>query len=70
MNQTMSNQIVQLLNSVDTLVTENKRLTITNEESNKTIVDLQKQIQEISALNEKYLSEIADLKKQITALKQ
>lgn len=70
MNQTMNNQIVQLLDSVDTLIEENKRLTQTNEEANKIIVDLQKQIKDIETLNIQYVTEIEDLKKQISALKQ
>jgi peptidoglycan hydrolase CwlO-like protein len=65
MNKTMSQQIIQLLNSVDSLVSENKRLTLTVEESNKTISNLQKNIQEIEALNQKYIAEISELKRQL-----
>lgn len=65
MNKTMSQQIIQLLNSVDALVSENKRLTLTVEESNKTITELQKNIQEIEALNQKYIAEITELKRQL-----
>lgn len=60
-----SRHIVDLTLSINTLITENKRLTLSIEETSKTVNSLQLQIKEIEALNKEYLDEISQLKKQI-----